>query len=174
MVTPTIAESLTPQRNLMTQTCPLVYHGLDHVVLRIADIERSRDFYTRILGMALERIIEDAKIYQFRCGRTLLDLQELPSGTALAEGPARGVDHVCVLLQGDFGKVVEYLRAQQVTITFGPVELYGATGFGTSVYVLDPDGHTIELKADHAEFPLRTSATLAMASSTRPPVASRA
>ncbi len=157
----------------MTQTCPLVYHGLDHVVLRITDPVRSLDFYTRILGMALERIIEDVQIYQVRCGRHLIDLQVLPVGTALAAGAARGVDHVCVLLRGDFSQVVEYLRAQQVTITFGPVELYGATGFGTSVYVLDPDGHTLELKSDHAEHPVTTTAAAAMTSLTRPPVTPR-
>jgi glyoxylase I family protein len=153
----------------MPSICPLSYHGLDHVVLKVTDITRSLDFYTRILGMPLERIIEDAKIYQVRCGRHLIDLQEMPPGVALAEPATRGVDHVCLLLRGAFSPVVEYLRAQGVTITFGPVELYGATGFGTSVYVKDPDGHTLELKADHAEYPLRTSATAAMASLTRPP-----
>ncbi len=157
----------------MSHACPLVYHGLDHVVLRITDPVRTLDFYTRILGMALERIIEDLQIYQVRCGRHLIDLQVMPAGTELAPRAARGVDHVCVLLRGDFGPVVEYLRAQQVTITFGPVELYGATGFGTSVYVLDPDGHTLELKSDHAEYPLRTTGKAAMASLTRPPVTPR-
>lgn len=157
----------------MSQACPIDYHGLDHVVLRVTDIQRSLDFYTRNLGMALERIIEDAQIYQVRCGRHLIDLQVVPSGTTLAERTSRGIDHVCVLLRGDFGRVVEYLHAQQITITFGPVELYGATGFGTSVYVLDPDGYTIELKSDHAQYPLRTTSKVAMASLTRPPVASR-
>ena len=37
-----------------------------------------------------------------------------------------------------------------VPIVFGPVELYGATGFGTSMYVLDPDRYTLELKAAYA------------------------
>lgn len=157
----------------MPAPCPLVYHGLDHVVLKVADIARSLDFYTRVLGMALERIIEDAGIYQVRCGRHLIDLQELPAGIALAEPAARGIDHVCVLVRGDLGRVVDYLHAQQVTITFGPVELYGATGFGTSVYVRDPDGHTLELKSDRAQYPVRTSAKSATASLTRPPVAPR-
>jgi hypothetical protein len=51
---------------------------------------------------------------------------------------------------------------------FGPLELYDATGFGTSMYVLDPDGHTIELKANYSQYPLRTTAKEAMAGLTRP------
>lgn len=157
----------------MSQPGPLVYHGLDHVVLKVTDITRSLDFYTRVLGMSLERIIEDVGIYQVRCGRHLIDLQVLPAGAALAEGPARGIDHVCVLVAGPLPPVVAHLQACGVTIAFGPVELYGATGFGTSVYVRDPDGHTLELKSDRAEYPLRTTAAAAMASLTRPPVAPR-
>lgn len=157
----------------MPSTFPSEYHGLDHVVLRIADVDRSLAFYVGVLGMALERIIEDLGIWQVRCGRHLIDLQRLPAGTTLAPPPARGVDHVCVLVRGDLAPVVAHLRTHDVTITFGPVELYGATGFGTSVYVLDPDGHTIELKSDRAEFPLRTTAQAAAASLTRPPVSPR-
>jgi len=157
----------------MSPACPLDYHGLDHVVLKITEAARSLDFYTRVLGMALERIIEDAGIFQVRCGRHLIDLQLLPAGTALADHAARGIDHVCVLVRGDLQPIVDYLQAAGVTITFGPVELYGATGFGTSIYVRDPDGHTLELKSDRAQHPLRTTTSAAAASLTRPPVAPR-
>lgn len=153
---------------------PIRYHGLDHVVLKVSDIARSLDFYTRVLGMHLERVIEDLQIHQVRCGRHLIDLQVLPAGSVLAAPALRGVDHVCLLVQGDFDVIVDYLKAEGVTLTFGPVELYGATGFGTSVYVLDPDGHTLELKADHALFPLRTTFRDAAATLTRPPVSPRA
>ncbi len=157
----------------MSLTCPITYHGLDHVVLKVTDISRSLDFYTRILGMVLERVIEDAGIYQLRCGRHLLDLQVLPAGTVLATPATRGLDHVCFLLLGDLAPVETHLRAHDVTITFGPVELYGATGFGTSVYVLDPDGHSVELKSDRAQYPLRTTLATAMSALTRPPISPR-
>lgn len=153
---------------------PISYHGLDHIVLRVSDITRTLDFYTRILGMHLERIIEDLPLYQVRCGRHLIDLQVLPAGTTLPAAGERGFDHVCLLVQGDFPAIVQHLQAEGVTITFGPVELYGATGFGTSVYILDPDGHTLELKADHAVYPLRTTAKDAFAALTRPAVSPRA
>ena len=45
---------------------------------------------------------------------------------------------MCLILHGDFDAIVDYLKAHDVQITLGPVELYGATGFGTSVYILDP------------------------------------
>ena len=64
--------------------------------------------------------------------------------------------------------MLSYLRGHDVPIVFGPAELYGATGFGTSLYVFDPDGHTIELKADYSQYPLRTTTKEAMAGLTRP------
>ena len=153
----------------MTQGPPR-YHGLDHVVLCVTNPARSVDFYTRVLGMSLERIIEDFGIWQVRCGRHLIDLKQV---AALAPVAERGVDHLCLLIDGPVTPLLEYLRGEGVTVTWGPIELYGATGFGTSVYVLDPDGHTLELKADHAEAPLRTTGRDAAATLTRDPVAPR-
>ena len=153
----------------MTSAVPFRYHGLDHVVLKVTDIERSLHFYCEVLCMKLERIIEDFGIYQLRCGRHIIDLQVMPAGTPLAPKATRGIDHLCVLLDADMGGVLDHLAAHDVPVEWGPVELYGATGFGTSVYVPDPDGHTIELKVDHADFPLRTSGRDAMGTLTRPP-----
>ena len=121
-----------------------------------------------MLGLSLERIIEDLQIYQLRCGRSIVDLRVLPADKTLADKDVRGVDHVCLMLHGDFDAVVDYLEANAVPIVMGPVELYGATGYGSSVYVTDPDGHTLELKADHAQYPIRTTARQAMGSVTRP------
>ncbi len=148
---------------------PFRYHGLDHVVLRVTVIERTLHFYIDVLGMKLERIIDDVGIYQLRCGRNLIDLQVLPPGIVLADKAMRGVDHVCVLIDGDMSAILDHLAAHDVTVEWGPLELYGATGFGTSIYVPDPDGHTIELKVDHADYPLRTSGRDAMAALTRSP-----
>ncbi len=152
----------------MKTPCPIKFHGLDHLVLKVTDITQSLRFYTEILGLTLERIIEDLQIYQLRCGRNLIDLRVLPEGTRLASQEERGMDHLCLLVHGDFNAIVTHLKACHVPITLGPIELYGATGFGTSVYVLDPDGHTLELKADYAEYPVRSSAQEAMAGLTRP------
>ncbi len=153
----------------MASNLPFRYHGLDHVVLKVTDIERTLHFYCEVLGMKLERIIDDAGIYQLRCGRHLIDLQVMPAGTALAEPAARGIGHLCVLIDGDMGAILDHLAAHNVAVEWGPLELYGATGFGTSIYVPDPDGHTIELKVDHADYPLRVAGNAAMSALTRPP-----
>ncbi len=144
------------------------FHGIDHVVLQVTDLERTLHFYIEILGLAVERIIEDRQIYQVRCGRSLIDLHVLPPGKKLADKDERGIGHLCLLVHGDIEEIVNYLTEHKVPITFGPIELYGATGFGTSIYAVDPDGHTIELKADRPQYAVQTTSKEARASLTRP------
>jgi glyoxylase I family protein len=153
----------------MSTTRPLEFDGIDHAVLRVTDIKRSLDFYVGVLGLSLERIIEDIGIYQLRCGRNLIDLCVLPAGAALGQGMQRGIDHLCLMIRGDMNEVVEYLAKHKVE-TASPVrELYGATGFGTSIYILDPDQYMIELKANYSQYPVKVTAAQAMGSTTRPP-----
>ncbi len=147
---------------------PLECRGIDHVVLRVADIERSLRFYTEILGLSLERVIEDIGVYQLRCGHNLIDLCVLKEGKTLAEKDERGIDHLCLTVRGEVDAIVSFVKEQGVPITMGPVELYGATGYGTSIYVLDPDGHTLELKAEYPQWAVRTTAAQAMGGMTRP------
>jgi glyoxylase I family protein len=152
----------------MSTTRPLEFDGIDHAVLRVTDIKRSLDFYVGVLGLSLERIIEDIGIYQLRCGRNLIDLCVLPAGAALGQGMQRGIDHLCLMIRGDMNEVVEYLAKHKVE-TASPVrERYGATGFGTSIYILDPDQYMIELKANYSQHPVKVTAAQAMGSMTRP------
>ena len=152
----------------MKSECPIQFHGIDHVVLQVTEVEKTLHFYTTVLGLSVERVIEDMGLYQVRCGRNLIDLRVLPEGSALADKDQRGVDHVCLHMHGDFDAIVQYLKDNAVPITFGPVELYGATGYGTSVYITDPNGHTLELKADYSQYPLKTTVKGAMAGVSRP------
>jgi catechol 2,3-dioxygenase-like lactoylglutathione lyase family enzyme len=152
----------------MKANCPVHFEGIDHVVLRVTDRVRSLHFYTEILGLHVERIIEDLGLFQVRCGANIIDLIVLPPGKRLADEEARGIDHFCLNIRGDMDVIVGYLKEHNVTITMGPVEVYGATGYGTSVYVLDPDGYHLELKANYSQFPVRTTTTEATNASTRP------
>ena len=152
----------------MKQNHPIECRSIDHVVLRVTNIERSLKFYTEILGLALERVIEDLQIYQLGCGQSLIDLNVLKEGEKLADKPDRGVDHVCLNVHAEVDAMEAYLKDNDVPITFGPVELYGATGFGTSIYILDPDEHTLGLKADYSQWAMRTTAAEAMGGLTRP------
>ncbi|HVB80519.1 MAG TPA: VOC family protein [Candidatus Binataceae bacterium] len=149
-------------------TCPLEFDGIDHTVLRVTDITRSLGFYVDVLGLSLERIIEDIGIYQVRCGRNLIDLCVLPAGASLAPAAQRGIDHLCLSVRGDMNKIVEYLAEHQVELASPLRERYGATGFGTSIYILDPDRYMIELKANYSQYPVKVTAAQAMGSTTRP------
>ena len=66
-------------------------------------------------------------------------------------------------------KIVEYLAEHNVEMASPLRELSGATGFGTSTYILDPGQYMIELKANYSQYPGKTTAAQAMGSMTRPP-----
>ncbi len=142
--------------------------GIDHLVLRVKDGDRALRFYTEVLGLRIERIIEDFHYYQLRCGRNLLDLSVLPEGENLDARSRRDLDHVCLNVSGSLTEVLAHLAKHQVEVVNGPLELYGARGFGTSIYVRDPDDHTLELKLNYSEYPVKTTYKEFMADQTRP------
>ncbi len=125
--------------------------ALDHVVLRIADLERSLLFYRDILGCGVERRQDAIGLVQLRAGRSLIDLVPLDGklGRAGGAGPGvegRNVDHICLRIEPFEGEgLLDYLR--ECRLQPGSVEArFGAEGEGPSVYVTDPDGNTVELK----------------------------
>lgn len=127
---------------------------LDHIVLNVADIERSLAFYTGVLGLPGERVEE------FRAGKvgfpsvrintdTIIDLfPTKPSGHhAGGEKNSGNLNHFClVVAAADFAGIAHYLASHQVAIREGPVARWGARGRATSVYFLDPDGNEVEIR----------------------------
>jgi catechol 2,3-dioxygenase-like lactoylglutathione lyase family enzyme len=142
--------------------------GIDHVVLRVKDGERALRFYIEVLGLRVERVIEDFHYYQLRCGRNLLDLSVLPEGESLDDRIKRDLDHVCLNVRGSLTDLLAHLEKHKVEVVNGPLELYGAKGFGTSIYVRDPDDHMLELKLNYPEYPVKTTYKEFMAGQTRP------
>ena len=123
---------------------PLKIRELDHVVLRCRDQARMLDFYTRVLGLAEERRIDEIGLIQLRAGASMVDL--VPAAEPRAER-GRNVDHICLGVEiADLGDAVTYLRAQAVEIAGEPAMRYGARGMGLSIYVRDPEGNVVELK----------------------------
>jgi catechol 2,3-dioxygenase-like lactoylglutathione lyase family enzyme len=125
--------------------------GLDHVVLRVGDVARSKRFYCGVLGCAEERRVEALGLVQLRAGSALIDLVAIDSplgrvgGAAPGDG-ARNMDHFALqLAHFDEAALRAHLAAHGVEA--GEVaERYGALGMGPSLYVRDPDGNVIELK----------------------------
>ena len=134
---------------------PIEIRGIDHVVLRVSDLARSLRFYCEVLGCEEERRIEKLGLVQLRAGAALIDLVDLarPLGAAGGAPPGpegRNVDHLALQLERfDESELRAHLEAHGVEP--GEVaERYGAGGYGASMYIRDPDGNVIELKAPPA------------------------
>lgn len=126
--------------------------ALDHVVLRTAHIDKMLAFYSDVLGASLERQLEDLGLYQLRAGSSIIDLVDTaaPLGQAGGEAPdgrAPNVDHICLTVTPWNESALRAHLAQVATTVSETAERYGAQGFGPSLYIEDPDGNTVELKA---------------------------
>jgi catechol 2,3-dioxygenase-like lactoylglutathione lyase family enzyme len=129
---------------------PLELLGLDHVVLRVADLAALTRWYVAVLGCRVERVLPDFGLTQLRAGRSLIDLVDVarPAGAAGGDPAAggRNLDHFCLrLAQFDAEAIQAHL--QRHGVTFSAVERrYGADGHGPSLYLRDPEHNRIELK----------------------------
>lgn len=124
---------------------------LDHVVLRVSDVEKALRFYCDVLGCTEERRSESLGLIQLRAGRSLIDLVDVAGEIGLAGGPAPGrqghnMDHLCIRVEPfDDAAIREHLAAHGIGT--GPTQTrYGAEGNGPSIYISDPEGNTVELK----------------------------
>ncbi|MGW2249521.1 VOC family protein [Kitasatospora sp. NPDC001660] len=116
--------------------------AFDHLVLNVGDVERSLAFYTGLLGLAPVRVDE------WRAGTAPFPSVRVSPDTIidLVRGPRGGsnVDHLCLVVEPlDWQAVVD---SGAFTVLDGPGPRYGARGTGTSLYVRDPDGNTVELR----------------------------
>src|SRR5262245_33951908 len=125
--------------------------GVDHVVLRVRDVDRAIRFYCDVLGCREERRVEALGLVQLRAGAALIDLVDVhgalgrPGGQPPGEN-GRNMDHFALQLASfDEGALRAELSAAGIEV--GEVgERYGAEGLGPSLYIRDPDGNVVELK----------------------------
>jgi catechol 2,3-dioxygenase-like lactoylglutathione lyase family enzyme len=125
--------------------------GIDHVVLRVADLERSIAWYRAVLGCTVERILPSFGLTQLRAGTTLIDLVDVKGAVGKAGGAApgakrRNMDHFCVQIERfDEKRIAAHLV--KAGVAPGRVDRrYGALGHGPSMYLNDPDGNVVEIK----------------------------
>jgi glyoxylase I family protein len=124
---------------------------IDHIVLRVSDLDAMIGFYVSVLGCAVERRQDAIGLVQLRAGSCLLDLVPVDGklgreGGAAAGREGRNMDHVCFRVDPfDAAAIRDHLEMHDVGA--GPVESrYGAEGNGPSIYLQDPEGNTVELK----------------------------
>ena len=128
---------------------------IDHVVLRVSNLERMLRFYCDVLGCAVERRKDDIGLVQLRAGRSLVDLVPVDGELGRAGGAApgsegRNMDHLCFRLETfDDAALVTHLERHGVEPGLVSSR-YGAEGNGPSMYVEDPEGNTVELKGPPA------------------------
>ena len=128
-------------------------HALDHLVINVADVARSAEWYAKVLGMEI-------KVFDPGQGRTprtslMFGTQKInvrPLGADkiewfTADHEAPGSDDLCFLTSSTPEQVVAHLAAHGVPIEEGPVAKQGARGTLRSVYCRDPDGSLIEISS---------------------------
>ena len=115
---------------------------VDHVVLNVADVERSLAFYCGELGLAPVRVDE------WRRGEAPFPSARVTAAMIidLFATPRTGVnaDHLCLVVEPM--DLAALAASGRFTVVDGPGRRFGARGDGTSLYVLDPDGNTVELR----------------------------
>ena len=125
--------------------------NIDHVVLRVRDVERMIAFYGEVLGCPVERRAETMGLYQLRAGNSLIDLVDVAGKLGRMGGAAPGaeghnLDHFCLRVEPfEPEALIAHLKAHGTDP--GEVQQrYGAEGNGPSLYIQDPEGNTVELK----------------------------
>jgi len=126
---------------------------IDHIVLRTSRLDEMIEFYCSVLGCTVERELpSDVGLSQLRAGNALIDLVTVDSELGRAGGPAPtgsgiNMDHFCLQIAPfDETDLLEHLSRHGIE-TGRFARRYGAQGFGQSLYIQDPEGNTVELRA---------------------------
>ena len=130
---------------------PLTVTALDHLVINVADVARSAQWYQRTLGMEIKvfdpghgKLPRTSLMF----GQQKINLRPLEADKVewfTADHETAGSDDLCFLTSATPDEVVAHLAACNIAIEEGPVAKQGARGELRSVYCRDPDGSLIEI-----------------------------
>ena len=117
---------------------------IDHIVLTVADVETTTQFYEKILGMKAETFGQGRRALSF--GKSKFNLQQKGKEfEPKAQTPTPGSVDLCLITPTSLEKVIAHLNSCGVKIEEGPVQRTGAVGPINSVYIRDPDNNLIEI-----------------------------
>ena len=117
---------------------------IDHLVLTVADVERSCRFYCDVLGM--RRVMFGQNRTALHFGEYKINLHPIDWDYYLkADKPSAGSADLCFIVGEDVCTLKTSLQGLGVEVIEGPIERTGAGGGLLSIYVRDPDGNLIEL-----------------------------
>lgn len=117
---------------------------IDHLVLTVADIAVTVDFYETVLGM--QKIEFGADRIALRFGRQKINLHQLGAEFEPHAGRVQaGSADLCFIIDEPLDEAAEELRSRGVDIIDGPLARSGAEGALLSLYFRDPDGNLIEI-----------------------------
>ena len=117
----------------------LKLRGIDHVVLRVGDIDVMKRFYCEVLGATHVAYRPGLGMSHLRVGAAMIDLVK-------GERSGCNMDHLCLRVEPfDQQAIVAHLGKHGVAV--GEIRnRFGAEGNGVSIYLTDPEGNTVELK----------------------------
>ncbi len=124
---------------------------MDHIVLRVKDVEESLRFYSELLGLPVERVEQwrsgEVRFPSVRINAdTIIDLFASDQETISKEG-VRNQDHYCMVIEPtDMEALKAGFEALGVEIQAGPGKRWGSHGDGISLYIYDPDNNVVELR----------------------------
>ena len=123
--------------------------ALDHLALKVTDMDKTLHFYHQVLGLELLRTsgpnAEGGRSAVLQAGGQKIDMFSRPDFVSADKDKPVGMDHLCLTMEtASVEDLITYLQQAEVEIFWGPVTRHSST----SVYVYDPDGVHVELRVD--------------------------
>ena len=117
---------------------------IDHLVLTVAEVERTCAWYTRALGMRRVTFGDGRIALVF--GQQKINLHQIDrTFEPKAAAPTVGSGDFCVIAGCPLADVIAHLQAERIPIELGPLPRTGARGAILSIYLRDPDGNLVEV-----------------------------
>ena len=123
--------------------------ALDHLALKVTDMDKTLHFYHQVLGLELLRTsgpnAEGGRSAVLQAGGQKIDMFSRPDFVSADKDKPVGMDHLCLIVEtASVEDLVAHLHQAEVEIFWGPVTRHSST----SVYVYDPDGVHVELRVE--------------------------